>query len=634
MISFNHVRLRRGPHLVFEDLHLAVTASSRVGVVGRNGAGKTSLLGLVTGALHPDAGEVVLPRSVVISHVAQETAPTDRRAIEHVIDGDPEFRNIERALEHAQAVDDGTRQAELHARLDAIDGYRVHARAGRLMHGLGFSSSAAEVAVRTLSGGWRMRLNLAQALMCRSDILLLDEPTNHLDLDAVLWLEEWLRSYSGTLLLISHDREFLDPIVEQVARVFRRTAKLYTGNYSAYERLHAEELAREQAVYRKQQRRVVRMRRFVERFRYKASKARQAQSRLKALQRLQLIAPAHLDSPFEIDFEAPDKLPRPLLRLESVAAGYGGAPVLEGVDMSLAPGDRVGLLGANGAGKSTLVKVLAARLAPEHGRCEVAAGLEIGYFAQQQLELLDFEASPLQHLQRTEPGAREQEIRGFLGGLGFGGERADRPVEPLSGGEKARLMLALIVRRRPNLLLLDEPTNHLDLDLRHALTMALQDFQGAVVLVSHDRHLLRVTCDDLWLVAGGSVQRYAGDLDDYARELRSSRHEPGVRSSAVASRDARARRRGAATRRRELHPLKVQVQRLEAALQRLHDRKRGVDRQLADPELYHETDPRQVHALRVEQSELERAVSGAERDWLEASERFEAARVGAGADTC
>ncbi|MGE0081784.1 MAG: ATP-binding cassette domain-containing protein, partial [Thiohalomonadaceae bacterium] len=586
MLKFTHLTLRRGTRVLVRDASFAIHAGQRVGVTGANGAGKSSLFALIRGELSPDAGEFSLPPDWVIAHVAQETPAVDAPAIEYVMDGDAELRAVERALAQAEAAGDGSVIGELHARLGAIGGYGARARAARLMHGLGFAGDQQTLPVRSFSGGWRMRLNLARALMCRSDLLLLDEPTNHLDLDAVLWLEDWLASYPGTLLLISHDRDFLDRVVNHILHIEQERADLQSGNYSDYELRRAERMAQQQVAYERQQREIAHIQSFVDRFRAKATKARQAQSRLKALARMELLAPAHVDSPFRFRFLAPEKLPHPLLTLEKMAAGYGERTVISGVNAVFAPGARIGLLGQNGAGKSTFVKLLAGALAPSAGKRAPAPDLRIGYFAQHQLEMLDPQASPLLHMQRLDGRAAEQDLRDFLGGFGFAGDRALAPVAPFSGGEKARLALALVVYQRPNLLLLDEPTNHLDIDMRHALTVALQDYEGALVLVSHDRHLLRSVADEFWVVGEGRVQPFDGDLEDYrvwlAQRLAQAVGEDAVDkgNSAGARKD---RRREEAEKRERLRPLKKDVERCEKRLDECTRAKTRVDALLAEP---------------------------------------------------
>jgi len=631
MLRFTDISLHRGGRTLFAGITLSLHAGWKCGVTGANGAGKSTLFALVRGVLHPDGGEIGLPPDWVIAHVAQETPTTDQPAIEYVLDGDTELRAIEAGLAQAQTAGDGLQEASLHARLDAIDAWTARARAARLLNGLGFAPDDEIRAVSTFSGGWRMRLNLAQALMCRSDLLLLDEPTNHLDLDAVLWLEDWLRNYPGTLLLISHDREFLDRVADHILHLESHgdaaRAALYTGNYSDFERRRAAELASQQASYAQQQREIAHMRAFVERFRAKATKARQAQSRLKMLERMEEIAPAHVDSPFHFEFRAPDKLPAPLLKLDDAAAGYDGRQVLAGVRLSLAPGDRVGLLGPNGAGKSTLVRLLAGELEPQAGERLPARDLKLGYFAQHQLEQLRPQDTPLQHLTRLDPSAREQDLRDFLGGFGFAGERALAPVAPFSGGEKARLVLALLVYQRPNLLLLDEPTNHLDLEMRHVLTLALQDYDGALVVVSHDRYLLRSVTDRLVLVADGRAETFDGDLDDYPQWL-AQRRARGVEASAGDARPStnrRDQRRQDAEKRRQLQPLRSRLKNLEANLERLSTEKTRISTALADPAIYGATQKDALTHLLKEQGRVQQALAETESAWMEVSETLETA---------
>src|SRR5512139_440071 len=508
MLRLDRVTLARGANRLLEDASLTVHAGHRIGIVGPNGCGKSTLFALLRGELHPDAGDVTMPPRWTIAHVAQETPAVEAPAIEFVMDGDPELRAVERALREAEqdhAADghavDGHAIAELHHRLEAIDGYAARARAATLLAGLGFADARHADPVASFSGGWRMRLNLAQALMARSDLLLLDEPTNHLDLDAVMWLEEWLARYPGTLLLILHYRDFIDDVVDGIAHFDGRRLKSDGGNYSDFERERAAQLAVQQAAYEKQQRTIAHLKAFVDRFRAKATKARQAQSRLKALERMEVIAAAHVDSPFSFAFAPARVSAKQLVRLDAATLGYAGAPpVFERLDASLLAGDRIGLLGRNGAGKSTLAKALAGTLPLGAGQRLVAQNLSVGYFAQHQLEQLDPAASPLLHLARIDAGAREQELRDFLGGFDFRGDMVTADVARFSGGEKARLVLAMIVRAKPHLLILDEPTNHLDIEMREALAEALQDFDGALVVVAHDRHLLRATTDSLWLV--------------------------------------------------------------------------------------------------------------------------------------
>ncbi len=630
MLQFDKLALRRGPRVLFAGASLQIHPGQKVGVTGANGTGKSSLFELILGTLHADAGEFRRPRDWVIAHVAQETPADPRPAIDYALDGDAELREVEAAMSHAE----GERLAELHARLDAIGGYSARARAARLLHGLGFAPGQEDRPVASFSGGWRVRLNLARALMCRSDLLLLDEPTNHLDLDAVLWLEEWLRAYPGTLLLISHDRDFLDAVVDQIAHIEQDRLTLYAGNYSAFERVRAELLARQQSEYEKQQREVAHIRDYVDRFRAKATKARQAQSRLKALERMELIAPAHVDSPFHFSFRPPEKAPRPLLRLEQAAAGYAGTAILSGLNLTLNPGDRLGLLGSNGAGKSTLIKLLAGQLMPLAGTLETARDLRRGYFAQHQLEQLHPEHTPLEHLLQLDKQlggrASEQALRDYLGGFGFAGDKALDRVGPFSGGEKSRLALALLVYRRPNLLLLDEPTNHLDLEMRQALALALQDYEGAMVIVSHDRHLLRVTTDDLLLVHAGRAEAFDGSLDDYPRWLASQRREVdavGAAGGASGVLEKKNRKREAAERRQQLAPLRRRATELEQLLERLHARQAALQQQLADPGLYEPARKAELQAAIQEKARLDAEVTAGENAWLEALETLEAAEA-------
>ena len=627
MLQFRSLTLRRGSRLLFRDTSFQIHPGQKVGITGANGTGKSSLFALLLGELQPDEGELLWPREWVIAHVAQETPSDERPAIEYVLDGDRELRETERALAQAEKAGDGEGQARLHAHFEAIGGYQARSRAAQLLSGLGFRPGQETRPVSSFSGGWRMRLNLARALICRSDLLLLDEPTNHLDLDAVIWLEGWLRRYPGTLLLISHDREFLDAVTDHIAHIEQQQLTLYSGNYSAFERIRAEQLAHQQAQYQKQQREIAHMHSYVERFRAKATKARQAQSRLKALERMERIAPAHVDSPFHFSFRPPEKLPNPLLRLHHAACGYDGSAIVSGVELSLSPGDRIGLLGPNGAGKSTFIKLLAGKLEPLEGQVETAQDLAIGYFAQHQLDQLHPGHSPLEHLLQIGPELREQEARDYLGSFGFSGDKALEPVAPFSGGEKSRLALALLIWKRPNLLLLDEPTNHLDLEMRQALAVALQDFTGAMIIVSHDRHLLRVSTDELLLVDGGAISGFDGSLDDYPAWLarRNSTAAAGKATEPGAERDRRAERRAAARRRQALQPLKKKLQQAEEELEALQQQQADLELQLADNDLYHPENKERLKALMQEKQAVDRACEAQELAWMEAAEALEAA---------
>ena len=633
MLNFTDVAIRRGPRLLFSGATFSLFRGEKVAITGENGSGKSSLLSLVRGELQPDAGTFEMPAQLAIAHVSQELLASDRQAIEFVLDGDPELRAIERAIESAtaetQSDDGGIRLGELYARYAAAGGYDARSRAGRLMHGLGFTSSDETRAVQEFSGGWRVRLNVAQALMCRSDLLLLDEPTNHLDLDAILWLETWLREYPGTLLLIAHDREFLDRVANRVVNLEHGMAHAYRGNYSDFEEQRAAELAEQSALFSRQQREIKHMESFVERFRAKASKARQAQSRLKALERMQRIAPAHVDSPFEFSFAPPHKLPRPLLALEDQSAGYGERVVLEHLKLTLAPGDRIALLGRNGAGKSTYMKLLAGELVARAGTRTEARDLRIGYFAQHQLEQLAPKESPLQNLRRVGASlaarATEQELRDFLAGFGFRGDRVFEPVGPFSGGEKARLVLALVTYLRPNLLLLDEPTNHLDLEMRQALAVALQDYAGAVVLVSHDRHLLRTVADEFYIVHQGRAAAFDGDLEDYAKwlaEADSATSGAGERKPETTD-SRRQRKREEAERRNRLSPLRAALAKCEGELERLARERSRVQSALEAPDIYTDGAKERLGKLLAEQAQLARASEKAESAWLESTESLE-----------
>lgn len=626
MLKFSAVSLRRGPRELLHDVSCIIHRGQRVGLTGANGVGKSSLFALVLGELHADSGDVSLPPQTVIAHVAQETPAVERSALDYVLDGDQELRAIEAELLLAERAGDGEAQARLYARLEAIDGYSAPSRAGRLLHGLGFTTVQEQAPVRAFSGGWRMRLNLAQALMCRSDLLLLDEPTNHLDLDAVIWLEDWLAIYPGTLLLISHDRDFLDRVTTHIAHIERQTLTVYTGNYSAFELRRAERLAGQQAAYEKQQREMATMQRFVDRFKAKASKARQAQSRLKALERMAVISQAHVDSPFDFSFYEPASRANPLLRLENITVAYAEEPVLADVSLIINEGDRIGLLGHNGAGKSTLIKLLAGQIQPKSGNYQPAAAIRIGYFAQHQLEQLDAQASPLEHLQRLDRNAREQDLRNFLGGFAFHGDMATAKVAPLSGGEKGRLVLALIVYQRPNLLLLDEPTNHLDIEMRHALSAALQDFIGAMVIVSHDRHLLRTVADQLLLVDKGRVQIFDGDLDDYRRWVRESAQGQESDKSPATTPGKKQQRQQAAEQRRTLQPLQNRIKNLELELEKLQEQRQSVHEYLLDNELYAAENKGRLTELLQTQRDVDARIDVIESEWMSVVEELERKR--------
>ncbi|TMH18926.1 MAG: ATP-binding cassette domain-containing protein [Betaproteobacteria bacterium] len=637
MLRISNLSLSRGVKLLLDDASLTVHPGHKLGLIGANGSGKSSLFALLRGELSQDKGELSMPPGWVIAHVAQETAPAEGSAIDYVLDGDRELRIIERALAVAQADEaadahtSGELLAELHHRFEIIDGYSARARASTLLSGLGFPAERHDNPVTTFSGGWRMRLNLAQALMCRSDLLLLDEPTNHLDLDAVLWLEDWLEHYPGTLLLVTHDRDFLDAVATEIAHLDQRKLRHYTGNYAQFERERAQALALQQSAYVKQQRQIAHLRSYIDRFRAKATKAKQAQSRIKTLERMEMIAAAHVDSPFSFELKAHPTAARQLLKLEHVSLGYGGAPVLENVDWAILAGERIGLLGPNGAGKSTLLRAIADELTPRSGSRLAANGLRIGYFAQHQVEQLRLDESAMWHMQRLEPATRDQALRDFLGSFDFRGERASSPVRDFSGGEKARLTLALLARQKPNLLLLDEPTNHLDIDMREALTEALQDYTGALIVVAHDRHLLRATADELWLVAEGSVSLFDGDLDDYRRWVLTGRTQ-GEASVARAggappAADRRTQKRAEATARQQVYalrkPLADKLAQIEKDMDAIGAERETIEAWLTKPDAYGEEGK---HALRdtiARQGDLTWQLARLEAEWLEVSEALE-----------
>ena len=630
MLQFSDVTLRRGSKILFEHASFQLHPGQRAALTGANGCGKSSLFALLLGGLEADGGSVSMPDDWVISHVAQESEAGTRGALEHVIDGDRPLRELEARLETATAADDGHLIGTLHGQIDAIGGYQARTRAARLLTGLGFATEQFDQPVKTFSGGWRMRLNLAQALMCRSDLLLLDEPTNHLDLDAVIWLEGWLRAYPGTLILISHDRDFIDAVASRILHIEHQTLTLYTGGYSDFERQRAEKLANQQAAHEKQQREIQHMEAFVARFRAKATKAKQAQSRLKALERMTRIAPAHVDSPFHFTFYPPRRNPNPLLRLDHADAGYqADSPILRDLNLAISPGERIGLLGRNGAGKSTLIKLLAGELSPLRGERREAQDLNIGYFAQHQLEQLHPEHSALEHLQQTAKRlggeAPEQQLRDFLGGFGFLGDQALSPTAPFSGGEKARLVLALLVWQRPNLLLLDEPTNHLDIEMRLALGNALQDFEGALVVVSHDRHLLRITTDQLLLVHDGDADEFPLSLDEYPGWLASqqSGNATSTDGGTLPANQRKTQKRERAEQRARLRPLRNRVQQLEKALDELHDRQKALEARLADTELYSEARKDELKRLLADKAAIDRSLAETEEAWLETSGELE-----------
>ncbi|OSM95890.1 ABC transporter ATP-binding protein [Lonsdalea populi] len=629
MIVFSSLQIRRGTRVLLDNATAAVNPGQKVGLVGKNGCGKSTLLSLLKGEIGADGGNATFPQHWSLAWVNQETPALERPAIEYVIDGDREFRQLESELASANERNDGNAIALVHSKLDAVLAWSIQSRAASLLNGLGFSQEQLQQPVSTFSGGWRMRLNLAQALLCRSDLLLLDEPTNHLDLDAVIWLEKWLKNYPGTLVLISHDRDFLDPIINKILHIEQESLFEYTGNYTSFEQQRATRLSQQQSLYEHQQERVAHLQHYIDRFRAKATKAKQAQSRIKMLEKMELIAPAHVDNPFRFSFRAPQALPNPLLRMEKVSAGYGDKLILESIKLNLVPGSRIGLLGHNGAGKSTLIKLLAGELQPQSGEVGLAKGVRLGYFAQHQLEYLRADESPLQHLTRLAEQETEQQLRDYLGGFGFGADKVVEPTECFSGGEKARLVLALIVWQRPNLLLLDEPTNHLDLDMRQALTEALIDFEGALVVVSHDRHLIRSTTDDLYLVHDRRVESFDGDLEDYqqwlldAHKQDASDSTPAKDSAGNSAQARKDQKRREAELRIQTQPLRKQITKLEQYMEKLNTQLAELENRLADTAIYEASRKAELTTCLQEQIAVKGELEETEMSWLDAQEQLE-----------
>ncbi len=643
MIRLQSLSLMRGTKPLFEQADLTLNPGEKVGLIGANGAGKSTLFAMLRDELHPDAGSIDYPKQWRVAHVAQETPALDRAAVDYAIDGDANLRALERELQTLEAQGaqaDGHRIGELHARLADADAYTVKSRAEQLLTGLGFSAQQMNQPVASFSGGWRMRLNLAQALMCPSDLLLLDEPTNHLDLDAILWLEDWLKRYPGTLIIISHDRDFLDGVTNVIVHIDERKLKRYSGNYSAFERQRAAQLVLAQAMVERQQRKRAHLQSFIDRFKAKATKAKQAQSRIKALARMEELAPLRAAAEFSFEFREPERAPNPLLVLDKVDAGYRSdngdeKVIVRGIEFALQSGQRIGLLGVNGAGKSTLIKTIAGELTPLHGDARFGKGLAIGYFAQHQLEMLRPDDSPLMHLMRIAPDVREQELRDFLGSFNFPGEMVKSPIAPFSGGEKARLALALIVWQRPNLLLLDEPTNHLDLETREALTEALAQFDGTLLLVSHDRHLLRATTDEFLIVADGRLLPFNGDLDDYKDWLFKTRlnsTEPAPASDGgtdmpISATDRREQRRLEAEQRQRLSsqrkPLEKRLQKVEAEMAAAEAAQAHVESVLAQEDIYAAERKDELKQLLAQQADGRKQLDALEAEWLELQESLE-----------
>lgn len=641
MIFFTDLILKRGYSVLIENSSVTIHTGQKVGLVGKNGCGKSSLFALLKNELQPEGGEVSLPQNWAVSWVNQETPALDISALDYVIQGDREYTHLMTQLDEANRKNDGNQIATIHSHLDTIDAWTIQARASTLLNGLGFSTEQLQRAVSSFSGGWRMRLNLAQALICRSDLLLLDEPTNHLDLDAVIWLERWLTNYRGTLLLISHDRDFLDPIIDRVIHIEHQKLNEYTGNYTSFEIQRATKIAQQNAAFQQQQRKLTHLQSFIDRFKAKASKAKQAQSRIKALEKMELIAPAYADSPFEFEFRPPLALPSPLLMMEKVSAGYDEKIILESVKLNLVPGSRIGLLGRNGAGKSTLIKLLAGKISPKSGNIQLAKGVQLGYFAQHQVDTLRFDENPLWHLQKIAPEKTEQELRNYLGGFDFRADKVTQSVKSFSGGEKARLVLALIVWQRPNLLLLDEPTNHLDLQMRQALIDALTYYDGSLVVVSHDRHLLRSTVNEFYLVHNYKVEEFKGDLDDYQKWLNEQNALANEPKSVLAkssenltactpssnnensATNRKEQKRLEAELRQQTAPLRKKITQLEKDLEKANEKLNKLEEILATNEIYEAQNKDKLTETLTKQIEAKKLVEEIEIKWLDTQEKLE-----------
>lgn len=622
MIEFNQVSLQRGTNFLLQEADLRIHDGQKLALIGANGAGKSSLFALLNAELGVDAGELSIPSKWRIAHMKQEVAASERTALDYAVDGDAQYRTIEQGM--ANAKDD----AELTHWMDQMDqhqGYQVPVKAEQLLHGLGFQQEDLKRSVKDFSGGWRIRLNLAQALMMPSDLLLLDEPTNHLDLEATLWLEQWLGNYQGTLLFISHDRDFIDGVADHIVHLHDQKLTTYPGNYSAYERIRAEKLAQQQSMYEKQQDQIKHIESFITRFKAKASKAKQAQSRVKELERMELIAPAHVDSPFKFEFPCYEKFSTPLINLDRANIGYPDKIILNEISLSIVPGHRIGLLGPNGAGKSTLIKSLCEELPLIKGAINKGEHLRVGYFAQHQLESLDTSASGMLILQRLKPQASEQEIRNFLGGFGFHGDKALEVIEPFSGGEKSRLALACVAWLKPNLLIMDEPTNHLDIEMREALAMALQTFEGAILIVSHDRHLLKSTVDEYWLVDNGKVASFDGDLEDYHQYTQNKEKQQESADTEVKqpSIDRKEQKRLEAEKRQRLAPIRKQQQAAEKKMEKLQGQLDEIEEKMADPSMYDDENKKELSHLIQQQGQLKSDLEEIEMEWMELTELLE-----------
>lgn len=631
MIEFSNLSIRMNANLLIDGFSFTLSPKMRVGIVGKNGTGKTTLFNTILGRLEPDKGDIYIPKNYVIAEVAQEIHDTSLTAFEYILSGDEELAELRKAEEKALLEEDGFAISDIHQQLERIDGYRADSRAYQLLKGLGFIEADYHKKVREFSGGWRMRLNIGKALMCRSDLLLLDEPTNHLDFETVVWVEDWLKNYGGSLIVISHDKEFLDNICTHIIHLNQQKATAYTGNYSDYLRLSAEKLAHQQALYEKNEKTRAHLQQFINRFGAKATKAKQAQSRVKALEKLEDIAPVVAENEFKFSFRTPDRLPDPLIRMDEVDFSYDGERnILQNINLTITPETRYGILGRNGEGKSTLIKLIAGELSTDQGLIVASEHLNVGYFSQHQVEYLRLDETPLWHIQQLDSTLITQEARNFLGSFGFHGEKVDEAIGPFSGGEKARLALAMIVYQKPNLLLLDEPTNHLDIEMREAIAIALQAFEGAVLMVSHDASLLKLCCDEFMLVAKKTLKPFKGDLDDYRDYLieqnrEANRKESGATEALIApkketSQQSREERKQLNN---ELRRITREKESAEKKIPKLEDQIGEIDAILGDPDTYNTHSPQAIEKLNADKEALETELMALEELWLNHSGRIE-----------